>query len=217
MTTRPLDQFLHPLPGDDVLPPPWLGSICVMTGAILILGVGGFARYRGRRDAACLGGHLSRLTRILMLVAFGGFGTTVVVAACMHAWPLALPYPQWSEAALDAAGIASLIIGAFVVISVFVGSRKRTWAVDTDELATTGIYGRTRNPRALGWFLIYLGLALVTHSGAALLLSPIFLLGYLPWILLEEVALEEHFGDEYRAYRRRTPRFLWPTKAAATS
>jgi protein-S-isoprenylcysteine O-methyltransferase Ste14 len=187
------------------------GLIHIAIGAFFVLAVGGLALARVRRDTASPQSrthHLSRPTQALMLLAFGGFAITFTSAALTQAWPLQAPPDDWPTLALPAIGLTLIAIGAAIVVSVFIGSRKHTWAVDTDALATTGIYGRTRNPRALGWFLIYAGLALTARSTAALLLAPIYLLGYLPWILLEEVALERHFGDLYRAYRHRTPRFI---------
>lgn len=185
------------------------GLVHIVVGALLILGVGGIANLRGRRETAkAEGARLSLLTRVMMLLAFGGLGATIASAALTRAWPLNSGAEGWAGIVLNIAGIPLIILGACIVIAVFAGSRKRTWAVDTDKLATTGIYGRTRNPRALGWFLIYVGVALATGSGAVLVLAALFLLGYLPWILAEERALERHFGEEYRAYRERTPRFI---------
>jgi protein-S-isoprenylcysteine O-methyltransferase Ste14 len=184
------------------------GLLHIVIGALFMFAVGAHAHMRVRREAARPAGGLSRPTRALMLLTFGGLGATLASAALGRAWPLDLPPDSRAALVIYAAGLILVVAGAVIVIAVFTGSRKRTWAVDTDRLATTGIYGLTRNPRAMGWFLIYLGIALAAGSWAGVALAVIFLLGYLPWILLEEAALDRHFGDEYRAYRRRTPRFI---------
>jgi protein-S-isoprenylcysteine O-methyltransferase Ste14 len=174
----------------------------VAAGAGLILGVGGGANVRARRESA-LGAGLSRTTRAMMMVAFGGLGIAIVLAAVTRAVPMDLPL----GVGLACGGVL-VALGGATVAAVFTGARKRTWDVDTDRLVTTGVYGLTRNPRAVGWFTINVGLGLATRSWGVLALAGLFLLGYLPWILLEEVALERHFGATYRAYRSRTPRFV---------
>ncbi len=76
------------------------------------------------------------------------------------------------------------------------------------KLLTEGIYGRIRHPRYVEVVCWVLGYALVANFPslyvAALLTPPTLLL----IVFLEERELEERFGDEWRAYKAKVPRFV---------
>lgn len=77
-----------------------------------------------------------------------------------------------------------------------------------DRLLTTGPYAVTRNPMYLGHLLSLAGLALATGSPVAV--------GGLLWqwrrlagrVRIDEERLERIFGDEYRDYLGRVPRWV---------
>ncbi len=75
-------------------------------------------------------------------------------------------------------------------------------------LVTTGPYRLIRNPLYLGGFLIYLGIIIVIPS---LFLAILGLIG-LPIIhigvIREEKGLETRFGEDYRRYKQRVPRWI---------
>ena len=72
------------------------------------------------------------------------------------------------------------------------------------QLVTSGIYRWTRNPMYLGMALIYLGVAILLNSLAALiLLVPVLAIIQSQVIAREEAYLERAFGNEYVAYKRR--------------
>ena len=77
-----------------------------------------------------------------------------------------------------------------------------------DRLVTTGPYGWSRNPMYLGHLLSLAGLALATGS-------PVAVVGLLwQWrrlaerVEIDEERLERVFGDEYRDYAGRVPRWV---------
>jgi protein-S-isoprenylcysteine O-methyltransferase Ste14 len=107
--------------------------------------------------------------------------------------------------ALKALGIALIILGATVRIWAFFGLRN-TWRVD--HLVTSGIYGRTRNPIYLSFMVAILGVAFLcdTWLGFAWAAASFATLHQLA--RAEESDLEKAFGDEYRRYRTRVPRFV---------
>jgi hypothetical protein len=75
-------------------------------------------------------------------------------------------------------------------------------------LSVSGIYRWGRNPQYLGWFLFLLGFALTDWSEwclAALLVSAI---GIHLLILVEEQHLLRQFGDTYRQFCDRVPRYF---------
>ena len=80
----------------------------------------------------------------------------------------------------------------------------------TQKLIVQPPYTYCRNPMALGAIGMYLGVALLFHSiGAALVV--LFFAGLLLLYIkrLEEKEMELRFGQEYLAYKERTP-FLLP-------
>jgi protein-S-isoprenylcysteine O-methyltransferase Ste14 len=79
----------------------------------------------------------------------------------------------------------------------------------TRALATTGIYGLSRNPIYLGMFLIYGGIGLGARSIWTLILAlPLAVTIRYGVIAREEEYLERRFGDVYRAYKSRVRRWL---------
>jgi protein-S-isoprenylcysteine O-methyltransferase Ste14 len=97
-------------------------------------------------------------------------------------------------------------VSTFVQVGTNVDARKPALS-----LATSGIYRNTRNP-------MYQGLGLLLLSFTALLASDWTLLLLMPWALImhvgvvlrEERYLERKFGDEYRLFKQRVPRYGWP-------
>jgi protein-S-isoprenylcysteine O-methyltransferase Ste14 len=77
-------------------------------------------------------------------------------------------------------------------------------------LVTTGIHGRTRNPIYLGMFLVYGGIGIAARSPWTLMLAlPLVLTIRYGVVAREEVYLERRFGDAYRDYKARVPRWLF--------
>jgi protein-S-isoprenylcysteine O-methyltransferase Ste14 len=76
-------------------------------------------------------------------------------------------------------------------------------------LIASGPYRWSRNPLYLAAALMLCGLGLLAGAdGAALALIPATLLAYTPVVLAEEHALAQLFGDGYRAYCTRVPRWI---------
>jgi protein-S-isoprenylcysteine O-methyltransferase Ste14 len=83
----------------------------------------------------------------------------------------------------------------------------------TQRLVVEPPYTVTRNPMALGAIMMYLGVAVLRRSLAGIGLvfaAGSALLTYIKRV--EEAEMLARFGDEYVAYRARTP-FLLPRSA----
>ena len=112
-----------------------------------------------------------------------------------------------------AAGVLILVCGTSLVISA------RTWFTrtgqspipwkPTPELILQGTYRFTRNPMYVGVLTVILGWAVLFQAAAlglyALIVGTCF---HLFIVLYEERHLQQEFGDEYEAYRRRVSRWL---------
>jgi protein-S-isoprenylcysteine O-methyltransferase Ste14 len=79
-----------------------------------------------------------------------------------------------------------------------------------EKLVTFGLYAQSRNPMYVGAMIAFLGLAVATGNVWRVLALPALL-----WvlhnlaILREERHLEARFGEEWRTWAARTPRWLW--------
>lgn len=109
-------------------------------------------------------------------------------------------------AALAAVG---LIIGGLSVRGMIKGGTNIPTFQPALALVTGGIYRLSRNPMYLGALAFYLGmtLALSAYWGVVLALPVAIILHY-GVVKREEPYLEALFGEPYRAYKVRTPRWI---------
>ena len=77
-----------------------------------------------------------------------------------------------------------------------------------DRLITSGPYSFVRNPMYLGHLIFLFGLALVTRSRVALALAAGNVFWFQARVQADERRLITHFGDPYRAYLTRVPRWI---------
>ena len=99
--------------------------------------------------------------------------------------------------------IMGIIIGGFAMYS-FAHSR---------GLTMTRIHRFSRNPVYVGWTIFYLGLTLMGWSESVwsiiFLIYFVITIPYFHWtVLLEETFLSNKYGDPYREYLKKTPRYL---------
>jgi protein-S-isoprenylcysteine O-methyltransferase Ste14 len=76
------------------------------------------------------------------------------------------------------------------------------------ELRTGGLYRFSRNPQYVGDMAATAGWAVLTGSGFVAGVAAAAVAWYALLPLLEEPWLERRYGDAYRRYRARVPRFL---------
>lgn len=123
---------------------------------------------------------------------------------------LDLPGPQW------AARLAGAVLAGL-------GTGLRLWAIralgasftqvvvirDDQHLVAAGPYRFVRHPGYAGTLLTLAGLAMTLDNWASLaILSIGTFIGHLPRIRVEERALEEQFGDDYRQFARARKRLI---------
>lgn len=89
----------------------------------------------------------------------------------------------------------------------------RSWRVgiDTDhptDLVTTGLYRTIRNPTYAGLFLLNLGIWLIWPTWTVFLFNVLFIYCLDLQVRCEEDFLESVHGEAYRAYKRRTKRYI---------
>ena len=77
-----------------------------------------------------------------------------------------------------------------------------------DQPITSGLYGISHHPQVLMLFILGSGICIAIGSWLALFLQIISALFLRSRTLAEETACLEQYGDSYRAYMKRVPRYL---------
>lgn len=101
---------------------------------------------------------------------------------------------------------SALIFAGFVMLA---SAWKVLYAAQrAHRLAATGLYARMRHPQYVGFILIMSGFLLQWPTVLTLAMFPVLVVMYACLGRAEEHAMAREFGDAYRAYAARTPRYL---------
>jgi protein-S-isoprenylcysteine O-methyltransferase Ste14 len=79
----------------------------------------------------------------------------------------------------------------------------------THRVAVSGPYARIRHPQYAAFVLIMFGFLLQWPTIPTVVMFPVLVIVYARLAKREEAEVAAEFGDEYAAYRARTPA-LWP-------
>ncbi|EEB74688.1 isoprenylcysteine carboxylmethyltransferase family protein [Thermococcus sp. AM4] len=127
----------------------------------------------------------------------------------------AFPYALISFYLNSALGLQTLRfpeVGAFLVIVGvalwLICYLQVSRAYRKGELLTEGCYSRVRHPIYSIWGLLIIPGFSLTIGGFMLGLPMVYWFAVVKFIGDEEKVLEERFGDGWRKYARRTPRFI---------
>jgi protein-S-isoprenylcysteine O-methyltransferase Ste14 len=119
--------------------------------------------------------------------------------------------PSWSLESITAftmelCGYFFLLVGLIIRIwcSLYIGSRK------SKEIIAEGPYSICRNPLYIGSFSLAIGVGLCFENLIILILIPAIIIPvHIIVARMEEAHLESKFGEQYRMYKQKVPRF-WP-------
>lgn len=104
---------------------------------------------------------------------------------------------------ISAGGLVLTIAG----MNFFRSMRKHT-GLEPGQLDTSGLYSWSRNPQFIGYGILLGGLSIIWYNQWIWAgLASYFLLAYAA-VLIEEVHLLSIFGDPYRDYCSKVPRFF---------
>jgi protein-S-isoprenylcysteine O-methyltransferase Ste14 len=126
-----------------------------------------------------------------------------VIMCCLCIYSIFLPLAigmAWFYA-----GLPIYLLGlAFITIAMLTFI-----ATPVDKPNTTGLYRFSRHPMYLGIFLVYIGISTACASWVYLLLALALLATYRNvFIIPEERMCCEKFGDAYREYMNKIPRWI---------
>jgi protein-S-isoprenylcysteine O-methyltransferase Ste14 len=102
------------------------------------------------------------------------------------------------------AGLPIYLVGLILYAMVWVGFA----TTPPDKPVTEGIYHYSRNPMQLSQVVIYLGVGIATASWVFILLAVVYMIVPILWVDAEERHCLKYYGDAYREYMKRTPRYI---------
>ena len=114
------------------------------------------------------------------------------------------------ETSARVGGFALTVLGFLLGLAAYMAFRNtRDTQRRGPRLVTSGVYRLSRNPIALGFLLMLVGLPLNSGSLWGLLLAPIMIVLF-NWFVIEpeEKDLTNRFGEEYTAYQSRVRRWI---------
>ncbi len=95
-----------------------------------------------------------------------------------------------------------------IPLRTLVGSTELEQRANPSELVTTGIYSRIRHPRYVQLIVVVLAFSLFSNYAAAYVAFALSVPAVFVIAKLEERELRARFGDAYREYASRVPRFV---------
>jgi protein-S-isoprenylcysteine O-methyltransferase Ste14 len=116
-----------------------------------------------------------------------------------------LPHGALANPLVDGAGLTLVVVGLSLRVLA------RGWKAENSRgrLVTSGLYAYIRHPLYLASFLIGLGLCLIMGDGVVLAVYLLLFVAMHAWVIHgEEQWMAAHWGEEYRRYSARVPRFL---------
>ena len=107
-------------------------------------------------------------------------------------------------------GLPIFLLGLILITIVFINLATTL----PDKPAMKGVYRYSRHPMYLTPFLVFIGVGIASASWVFLLLSIIYIIMPPLFVANEEQFLIKQYGDTYREYMERTPRWIGlPRKA----
>jgi protein-S-isoprenylcysteine O-methyltransferase Ste14 len=104
-------------------------------------------------------------------------------------------------------GTAGLLWG--VIIHSLQSPQGIEWELDRSYLLRHGLYAYSRHPMYVSELILILGWVIFYGSSAVLIASVVWFIFFNFYAMPnEERVLEEHFGDAYREYKNKVPRWF---------
>lgn len=201
-----------------------LWSLVIINSLVFIIFAFSFAKPQSKRDWRTFGMYSAFI--VALFTEMYGFPLTIYF---FSGW-LTEKFPDVNWLSHDAGHLLEMMFGwranphfgpfhmlsmAFIVGGFWLLAS--SWpvlyqAVRQNELATTGPYARIRHPQYVAFVLVMFGFLLQWPTIITLLMFPILVWVYMRLAYAEERDAETRFGDQWREYAARTPRFI-PNRA----
>ena len=133
----------------------------------------------------------------------------MIFIALAFVFGMVRPLPVAVSPALRWAGIGLAALGFLLGLAAWLAFRQARQSPTKPMLVTFGVYSLSRNPIALGFVLMLMGLPLNAGSIWGVVLAPaLIVLFNLLVIQPEEKYLARRSGQEYERYKNRVRRWL---------
>jgi len=197
-----------------------LWSLVIINSLVFIMFAFSFFKPQTKRDWRSFGAFSAFL--MALFTEMYGFPLTIYL---LSGW-LATRFPGIDWLAHDSGHLLEMVFGwksnphfgpFHLVSALLIGGGfwllASAWKVlyeahQTRRLATGGPYGHIRHPQYVGFVLIMAGFLVQWPTLFTLAMFPILVFMYVRLALREEREVLAAFGDEYRRYMTRTPRFV---------
>ncbi|SHF39961.1 Protein-S-isoprenylcysteine O-methyltransferase Ste14 [Modicisalibacter ilicicola DSM 19980] len=197
-----------------------LWGLVILNSAIFIFFAFSFFRPQSKRDWRSFGAFSAFL--VALFTEMYGFPLTIYF---LSGW-LQSRFPEVDWFSHDAGHLLEMVFGwqanphfgPFHLLSmVFIGAGfviiavawRALYATQREgRLATDGPYAHVRHPQYVGFVLVMVGFLLQWPTLLTLVMFPVLVWMYRRLALREETEVAARFGEEWRRYASKTPRFL---------
>jgi len=168
--------------------------VALLAAAFLV-----FARVRSDYETQ---GRLSRRVAILQVAYF------CIYALASYAFLDSRPSRVNTTSLSFPLSVVLMLIGFVLVLFSMPFLGRRSFGREVGRLRTSGLYRYSRNPQLVGGFVFIVGYAMLWPSLPGALWASLWLVIAHLMVRGEEAHLANAFGDKYRDYCVRTPRYL---------
>lgn len=197
-----------------------LWMLVIINSAIFIIFAFSFTKPKSKRDWRSLGAFSAFI--LALFTEMYGFPLTIYL---LSGW-LGQHYPGLNLFSHNNGHLWETLLGSkinphlhpihlvanlFIILGFWILSS--AWKIlhmaqKNHQLATTGIYSKIRHPQYIGFVAIMFGFLLMWPTLLTLIMFPILFYMYYRLAKSEEKDMEAEFGEEYRQYKKQTPRFI---------
>lgn len=145
------------------------------------------------------------------IAPFALFYVYLIAGAALH-WPAVVHGALFDSSAASWIGVALCLCALVLMIVTLIsfGTSFRV-GIDTerpDKLVTSGVFAFTRNPIYVAFTALLAGEFLIMPNWILLLYFALGVALLHRQVLREEAYLRVHYGEEYRRYSERVPRYV---------